>query len=80
MHGNFSAHGWWDETIEGLSDVNKKIIAIDMKGFGDSSYIHKANRFKDFAQNVIDTLNALKIKKSILVGWSFGGAVCQKVC
>jgi pimeloyl-ACP methyl ester carboxylesterase len=51
-----------------------------MKGFGESSYLHKAHRFKDFAQNVIDTLHCLKIKKAILVGWSFGGTICQKVC
>jgi len=60
-------------------DTNKKLVAMDMKGFGSSTYNKIGNRFKDYAQNVIDLLNALKIDKAVLIGWSFGGAVCQKI-
>lgn len=62
-----------------LKDTGKKIVALDLRGFGKSSYNNKCHRFGDWAQDVVQTLKLLKISKVVLIGWSFGGAISQKV-
>lgn len=78
LHGNFGELGWWRETIQALKDTGRKIIAVDLRGFGKSTYHKECARFSDWAQDVIDLLAVLKVSKAIFIGWSFGGAISQK--
>lgn len=34
-------------------DMKKKIVAIDLRGFGKSSYFKKCDGFRDWAQDVV---------------------------
>lgn len=52
---------------------------MDLRGFGRSSYNTKCNTFEDWARDVIELIKILKINKAIVNGWSFGGAISQKV-
>ena len=79
IHGNMSTVGWWDEVVNNLIDTKRKILAINLRGFGKSSYNNPCKRFGDWAKDVIQLLHLLKINKVILNGWSFGGAVVQKI-
>jgi alpha-beta hydrolase superfamily lysophospholipase len=36
-----------------LKDTGKKIVALDLRGFGKSSYNNKCHRFGDWAQDVV---------------------------
>jgi pimeloyl-ACP methyl ester carboxylesterase len=60
--------------------MNRKIVALDLRGFGKSSYNNKCARFGDWASDVVEMLHLLKLSNIVLVGWSFGGAISQKVC
>ncbi|MBQ1943085.1 MAG: alpha/beta hydrolase [Clostridia bacterium] len=51
------------------------VIAIDFPGFGKSSPIPYPFCVKDYANLVLDLLNALHIEKFYLLGHSFGGRV-----
>lgn len=55
------------------------MIAIDLRGFGKSTYHHPCYRFRDWALDVVDFCKVLDLKKIIINGWSFGGTVSQKV-
>ena len=50
-----------------------------MRGFGKSSYNNKCLRFCDWASDMIELCHVLGITQIILNGWSFGGAISQKI-
>ena len=52
---------------------------MDLRGFGQSTYHTPCNRFKDWAEDVIELCKLLKIEKVIVNGWSFGGTIAQKM-
>ena len=79
IHGNFSSIKWWDDVVDELKPRGNRIIVMDLRGFGKSSYNQKCYRFNDWACDVIQLLKMLKVEKAILNGWSFGGAISQKV-
>ena len=56
-----------------------RMIAIDQRGFGDSTYRTEVKSVDDFAKDVIDFCSVLKLSKVIIVGWSFGGLVTKRV-
>lgn len=75
-------HGWlcssftiWDDLVELLSDLPVNIYAIDLRGFGDSTYNNSIINLHDFATDVHLFVQALSLKNVILAGYSMGGAV-----
>ena len=79
VHGNYSNEGWWNDIIHELKPLNYRIIALDLRGFGKSTYNNPCYKFRDWALDVIDFCKVLQIKKIIINGWSFGGTISQKV-
>lgn len=69
---------WWTETINQLKSYDYHIVALDLRGFGNSSYHNKCNHFKDWSLDVVDFCKIKEIKKCIAIGWSFGGGVSMK--
>lgn len=55
-------------------------MALDLRGFGKSSYVNKCTKFGDWARDVVELAALLKLTNIVLIGWSFGGGVSQKVC
>lgn len=60
--------------MEGLSD-KYKVYAMDMVGFGDSSYNRELNSCQDFSQDVTAFIKAMKLDNIHILGWSMGGGV-----
>ncbi|WP_423409646.1 alpha/beta fold hydrolase [Heyndrickxia sp. MSNUG] len=74
IHGNMTSSKHWDLLIEKL-DPAYKIYALDMRGFGESSY-HKPNMsIKDFSDDVKLFVDEIGLKDFSIIGWSTGGAV-----
>ncbi|MEC9485341.1 MAG: alpha/beta hydrolase [Candidatus Izemoplasma sp.] len=74
LHGNMSSSVHFEPLIERLKD-SYRIIAPDLRGFGDSSYKKPFESLHDLADDVIDLLRLLSIKSYFLGGWSTGGAI-----
>ena len=53
-----------------------RVINIDMRGFGRSSYINEINSLFDLAEDIKLLLEVLKIDRCSIAGWSTGGGVC----
>ena len=75
-------HGWicsslcvWDDLLLHLSDLPINFYALDMRGFGDSTYNKIINSIEDFAADINLFVKALELKNIILGGYSMGGAV-----
>ena len=69
----------WDVLIEKL-DPKYKVYAVDMRGFGSSSYHTPVQRIKDFSDDIKLFVNEIGLKDFSIIGWSTGGAVAMEFC
>nr|WP_309098861.1 alpha/beta hydrolase [Fredinandcohnia onubensis] len=74
VHGNMSSSKHWDIVIENL-DSDYKVYAVDMRGFGISTYHKKVQSIKDFSDDIKLFVDELGLSDFTMVGWSTGGAV-----
>ncbi len=77
LHGNLSSSIWWDLFLEEFEE-KMTIYAVDLRGFGDSSYFESIDSIKDFSEDLRLFRKALGIEKCFLSGWSLGGAVAMR--
>lgn len=74
IHGNMSSGVHYLPVIERIQDAYR-CIALDLRGFGDSTYNNRFDSMSDLAEDVVQFMDALKLKKVPVVAWSAGGAV-----
>lgn len=74
IHGNMSSSIHYKPLIERLDD-KYRIIAPDMRGFGDTSYNETYNDLGELANDVLGLLDQLNVHQYSVFGWSTGGAV-----
>lgn len=79
VHGNMTSSVHWDLVLEKM-DEKFKLYAIDLRGFGESSYHQPIQSIKDFSEDLRGFADGLGLSNFSLVGWSLGGAVCQQFC
>lgn len=77
VHGNLSSSSYFLPLIKKIPS-NIRTIAVDLRGFGDSTYNNRFNRLKDLADDIKLFLDELKIKKVNIAGWSLGGGVAME--
>ena len=53
IHGNMSSIKWWDDHVDGLKDLGNRIVALDLRGFGKSTYNTACRRYADWASDII---------------------------
>lgn len=74
IHGNFSSGMHYTPLIERLPK-DYKVIAPDLRGYGDSSYYRRISSLADFADDIKLLMDAKQIENAYIVGWSLGGGV-----
>lgn len=74
VHGNLASSVFYEEIIKDLPD-EFSAYAVDMRGFGDSTYNRPIDTLRDLAGDLKLFVEALNLKKFDLLGWSTGGAV-----
>lgn len=79
IHGNMTSSLHWDTVMEAL-DEKYTIYAVDLRGFGESSYSREIERIEDFSHDVEEWMAKLDLRNITLVGWSTGGAVAMDMC
>lgn len=77
VHGNMTSSKHWDVLMDALDD-SFTVIALDMRGFGGSTYNTRVNGIKDFSNDLKSFVDKLSLNKFDLIGWSTGGAVCMQ--
>ncbi|GGA27915.1 intracellular short-chain-length polyhydroxyalkanoate depolymerase [Psychrobacillus lasiicapitis] len=77
VHGNMTSSKHWDVLIDKL-DAKYKVYAIDLRGFGESTYHTRIKGIKDFSDDLKEVIDALQLKHFNLIGWSTGGAICMQ--
>lgn len=77
IHGNMTSSQHWDLVIEKLQG-EYHIYAIDLRGFGKSTYHKSIDSLQDFANDLKLFIDELQLKKFSLMGWSMGGGVAME--
>ncbi len=78
IHGNMTSSKHWDILMENFPG-EYKLIAVDLRGFGKSSYHRRITSLKDFSDDVALFMDALGLKQAAVAGWSTGGAVAMQL-
>ena len=76
VHGYSLSSTTWDKVLA-IMPVQYRSYAIDLRGFGDSGSPDTGYTYNQMADDVAQFLDAMKIKKAILVGHSMGGMILQ---
>lgn len=74
IHGFPFNKAMWDKQLEHLKE-SYRVIAYDIRGFGDSEIGSDNFSINLFANDLIDFMDALKIEKAIICGLSMGGYI-----
>jgi len=74
LHGNYNNKDSFLYYIARLKNTFK-IYALDLRGFGDSSYLNPITSIYDFTEDIKLFIESLKIKSPIIIGFSLGGGV-----
>ena len=79
VHGNMSSSVHYEPLISRLQG-KYRCVAVDLRGFGDSSYNERFDTLEELADDVALFIDALELGPVYLVGWSNGGGVSLKLC
>ena len=77
IHGNMTSSKHWDLLLEKIPR-KYKIYAIDLRGFGTSSYDTPIRSIKDLSEDIYLFATFLKLKSFTIMGWSMGSAVAMQ--
>ena len=78
LHGNMSSSVHYQPLMEKLEQYFT-VYAVDLRGFGDSSYNHGFDSLRELAEDVKQFICLQKIDKPVIMGWSTGGGVAMEV-
>ena len=78
IHGAVGTFAPWVRFIPQFSDVFR-VIALDLRGHGQSSYNKLQVSHDDHAEDVKLFLDKLGISKVFVCGWSMGGGIAMKL-
>jgi pimeloyl-ACP methyl ester carboxylesterase len=76
LHGlSYFSYDWID--IADALSADREVVAIDMRGFGNSSWSpSKAYKVQNFAADILAVMDKFGWKQAVLVGHSMGGRNC----
>ncbi len=78
IHGNMSSSLHFDHLMDALYD-DFKMYAVDLRGFGHSSYHESFDSLKTLSQDLELFIDKLRLKDIELVGWSTGGGIALQL-
>ena len=75
VHGGLANSSYWGAVIPYLTQAGYHVICVDSRGHGRSTRSEKPYSYELMAGDVVGMLDALKIPKADLIGWSDGGII-----
>lgn len=70
---------WNPLLLEDLISANYKVIIFENRGVGESTAGTKEFSINQFTNDTLGLLNALKINRADVLGWSMGGFIAQQL-
>jgi pimeloyl-ACP methyl ester carboxylesterase len=73
LHGGFANANYFGHLIPVLVERGYHVIAMDSRGHGRSTRTNVPQTYHQMAEDVVGLLDALKVQRVSIVGWSDGG-------
>lgn len=73
IHGAGGTHLYWPPQIRRLSGC--RVFALDLPGHGKSAVDRGYQSIPEYAENILDWLEAVGLQRAIFIGHSMGGAI-----
>ena len=78
IHGNMSSSVHWQIVMAELEN-DYHVIAPDMRGFGDSSYLNRFSTVRELADDLKEFVTKLQLDTFTVIGWSTGGCAALEL-
>lgn len=72
LHGGLGHAGNWGYQVPALVRAGRRVVAVDTRGHGRSTWDGRPLRYADTADDLAAVLRALGVERPHLVGWSDG--------
>jgi 3-oxoadipate enol-lactonase len=80
LHAFPLSRSMWKPNVDAIVAAGYGVIAPDLRGFGENTYVTEISRMEDLAADVARLLEELQIEKVCLAGLSMGGYVAFNFC
>jgi pimeloyl-ACP methyl ester carboxylesterase len=80
IHGHPFNRSMWRPQVSAVAAKGWRVIAADLRGYGDSSSIGSDLAFADFGKDLLGLLDVLGIDRFVVGGLSMGGQIAMDVC
>ena len=74
VHGVACHHGFWEPQLSRFA-LDHRVIAVDLRGHGESDAPHQPYTMRAFADDVAWMSRQLEVRRPVVVGHSLGGLV-----
>ncbi|MEW1747995.1 alpha/beta fold hydrolase [Streptomyces angustmyceticus] len=78
VHGHPFNRSMWRPQTERFSRAGWRVIAPDLRGYGDSAVVPGTTPLATFARDLVDLLDHLGIERCVLGGLSMGGQIAME--
>lgn len=79
LHGHAFDRSMWAPQIEHLVALGWRVIAPDLRGFGESEVTPGIVYTEEFAADAVALLDHLDIDSAVVLGYSMGGQVAMEI-
>jgi pimeloyl-ACP methyl ester carboxylesterase len=79
VHGHPFDRSMWRPQVEHASGLGWRVIAPDLRGYGETSVVPGATTLDVFARDVVDLVDHLGIDRFVLGGLSMGGQIVMEL-
>ena len=79
LHGHGATMGTFALLADRLAAGGRRVIGVDLRGFGKSSAVPPGFDYRGLVDDVVLVLEALDLRRALIVGHSMGGAVALGV-
>lgn len=79
LHGHAFDRGMWEPQIEHFVALGWRVIAPDLRGFGESEVTAGIVHTEEFAADAVALLDFLGIDSAVVLGYSMGGQVAMEI-
>jgi pimeloyl-ACP methyl ester carboxylesterase len=80
VHGHPFDRSMWRPQIEAVAGSDWRVIAPDLRGYGESSLVTGRTTLDIFARDIAELLDELGIGRVVIGGLSMGGQIVMEFC
>jgi pimeloyl-ACP methyl ester carboxylesterase len=79
LHGHAYDRGMWTRQVEVFAGRGWRVVAPDLRGFGDSEVTEGIVYTEEFADDVAGLLDHLAVEEAVVVGFSMSGQIAMEL-